>query len=61
MVCLAQHHYSSSIEDESLQQDEPSATEPPYAGIVAGGVSSKGPYLILPNQGMTPVAQVGFT
>ena len=30
-------------------------------GIVAGGVSSKGPYLILPNRGMTPVAQVGFT
>ena len=23
--------------------------------------SSKGPYLILPNRGMTPVAQVGFT
>jgi hypothetical protein len=30
-------------------------------GIIAGGVSSKGPYLILPNRGMTPVAQVGFT
>ena len=30
-------------------------------GIVAGGVSSKGPYLILPNRGMTLVAQVGFT
>ena len=24
-------------------------------------VSSKGAYLILPNRGMTPVAQVGFT
>ena len=34
----------------------------PVDGMASQKVqSSKGPYLILPNRGMTPVAQVGFT